>query len=113
MHEISVMQNILNKVKEIALENKADKVKKIAIQIGQMTCIDAENLLFVFEVMKKGSIAEEAEMVVSKLPVKAKCQDCGNEFAVENLIFLCDNCGSKKAKIIQGEEIILEKMEIE
>ena len=113
MHEVSVVQNILEIAGKKAAECGSGKITSISMKIGEMTCINDENLAFVFDVMKKGTPAAEARMVIERVPVKARCDACQNVFAVPEYSFTCVKCGCPKVTVIEGNEIIVQSLEVE
>ncbi len=113
MHEVSVVQNILDIAAKKARECGSGKVLKIAMRVGEMTCINDENLVFVFDVMKKGTLSDNARMVIERVPVSARCDACGAVFAVAEYRFLCDACGSPRVTVTEGNDITVESLEVE
>lgn len=113
MHEVSVVQSILDIATKKARECGSGKVLRIAMKIGEMACINDENLIFVFDVMKKGTPAEDARMVIERIPVRAQCDACRRVFAVAEYRFVCDACGSPKVTVTEGNDITVESLEVE
>ncbi|WP_161997897.1 hydrogenase/urease maturation nickel metallochaperone HypA, partial [Escherichia coli] len=54
MHEISVVNNLIKIVEKVCEENKAKKVLKINIRINPYSCLDEENLNFIFSTLTEG-----------------------------------------------------------
>jgi hydrogenase nickel incorporation protein HypA/HybF len=113
MHEVSVVQSILDIATKKARECGSGRVLKIAMKVGEMTCINDENLTFVFDVMKKGTPANDASMVIERIPVKAQCNACQTVFAVSEYRFICDACGSPRVTVTEGNNITVESLEVE
>jgi hydrogenase nickel incorporation protein HypA/HybF len=67
MHEIAIAQNILDIALDTAKKNKADKIVCIDISIGEFSCINPEALRFVLSCIATNSIAEEADIVISRI----------------------------------------------
>ena len=113
MHELSVAQSILKIAGARAEEAGARKITRIALDIGELTCINSDNLTFVFDVLKKDTLASDSELVIRRIPLEAKCESCNRTFAVVEYRFSCDTCGSKKVNIVQGNETNLVSLEVE
>jgi hydrogenase nickel incorporation protein HypA/HybF len=62
---------------------------------------------------KKGTIAEEATLTVEVVPLRVRCRACGEERHVESYVFLCAVCTSPDLEILEGTEMILERIELE
>ncbi|HOK56756.1 MAG TPA: hydrogenase/urease maturation nickel metallochaperone HypA [bacterium] len=81
MHELSVVNNILKIVERVCEENNAKKVLKINIKINPYSCLDEENLNFIFS-----SITKEKEIYKdTKIEVKRSLNPSEREYIVENI----------------------------
>jgi hydrogenase nickel incorporation protein HypA/HybF len=58
-------------------------------------------------------LCEGSKLHFRRIPAKLVCFDCAAQFAIEKELTPCPNCGSMRAKIIEGEEFFLESIEIE
>ena len=113
MHELSIVASLFDILNEKAVEQKAKKITKVKLKVGMLSGVVPELLESAFEVYKKGTIASEAKLEVEETNVKAKCQKCGNEFSPEDFTMICPKCNSLEIKILSGQELLLEKMELE
>jgi len=113
MHELSVVANLFEILEEKLEEQNGKKVVCIQLQVGLLSGVVPELLKTAFDIYKKGTFAEEAEMDITEVPCKLEFQDCGTTMTKDDYIFICDKCGSPKTKTLEGTEMILEKMEIE
>ena len=113
MHELSIVASLFDILNEKAEEQKAKKVTKVKLKVGMLSGVVPELLESAFEIYKKGTIASEAELEIEETVVKAKCQNCGAEFSPEDFTMICPVCYSWKIKILSGEELLLERMELE
>ncbi|MBN1634363.1 MAG: hydrogenase maturation nickel metallochaperone HypA [Ignavibacteria bacterium] len=111
MHELSIAQNIFDLVRENVNGNA--RVKNINMKLGEISGVVSESLEFCFEVITKGTELENAVLKIEKIPVTAKCNECNLEFNVENLFFLCPECGSPDVKILTGTEMQVTEIEID
>ncbi len=64
MHEGTVCREILDIALQAAKENDIEKIYRITMVKGMNSCIHDEELQFYFEVIKKGTIAQDAVLVV-------------------------------------------------
>jgi len=111
VHEMAITESILSMVLEEAKKRNASKVKKVKLEIGELTNIVGDCVQFYFELMSKDTIADGAEVEIVDVPLQAKCPRCGSVKRVENLDFLCE-CG-EGMKIIAGKELVISAIEIE
>lgn len=109
MHEYSIAYDIFATAKKAALENSATHVKKVYIDVGEMTMINPEQVIFLFETMcEEDSLFKECKIESRNVPVKSTCS-CGYEGPER---FVCPNCGLLP-EIIEGKEVVVANIEIE
>jgi len=112
MHELAITEEILSLVVAEAEKNNATKVKHVKLMIGEMTGIVNDSVLFYFNEISKGTIAEEARLSFTRILAAGRCRDCGNEFAVKDFVWACPRCGSLNIDIAAGKELYLESIEV-
>ncbi|MCE5346673.1 MAG: hydrogenase maturation nickel metallochaperone HypA [Bacteroidales bacterium] len=111
MHEIRIAEDLSAIVLETARRENLSKVTKVNICFGQMIQIVPDVFEFAFRETVRNSIAENAELDIEIVPVKVKCINCGNDFMVEENLFVCNKCNSTDLGIIQGKELFVKSIE--
>lgn len=111
MHELSIAQNIIDLVRE-NIDGKTN-VKNIYLKLGEISGVIPDSLEFCFDVITKETELEGAKLVIEKIPVTAKCNKCALEFRIENLFFICPECGSADIKILTGTDMQITEIEID
>ena len=66
-----------------------------------------------FDMYKKGTIAENAVLEIEKVPFKIRCKSCGAESERDDFQFACAGCASTELELVQGTELILERIEMD
>jgi hydrogenase nickel incorporation protein HypA/HybF len=119
MHEFAIASGIMDTVLSEAEKHKAKKVKKMVIEIGQLSMVGLEQVKFSLDVLKEGTIAAEADIEIIKTPVKLKCkQGHKTEKFLKEPLFAsirevkCSKC-KKKAEIVGGRECQIKEIEID
>lgn len=113
MHEMSIAQGILDIVLKTAVEHSAVKVTCIKLLIGQMTQVEPEALTFGFEVLSADTIAEDATLEITIVPLVGECSSCRQQFTVERYSFLCPLCNSASVVVVSGRELAVDYLEVE
>jgi hydrogenase nickel incorporation protein HypA/HybF len=109
MHELGITQNIV----AIAAEHaQGAKVQRISLEIGKLSAIMPEAILFCFDVCCQGTVLEGAILEIIEIPGLARCRQCGAEVPLEQPFGIC-SCGSIELDVIAGEELKIKEMEIE
>lgn len=105
MHEVSLMKNLLRTVENAASAEGGKHIQVIHLRIGEMSGVSIDALSFAFEVLSKGSIAEGGRLDFERVPLRARCRECGKEFHPEEFVFRCAGCGSPELDILSGREM--------
>lgn len=112
MHELTIARSILAIVEQRAAELHCQSVKKISLEIGELTAIDEASLRFSFTVLTKGSIAEHAILEINWLKGQAVCDFCQETVMLKNYYDGCNICKKYSLTVTQGEELRVKSMEI-
>ncbi|MBO8126658.1 MAG: hydrogenase maturation nickel metallochaperone HypA [Firmicutes bacterium] len=111
MHELSIAMSLMEIIEEECRKNQVKKVRKVKVVVGEMAGIVPDSLKFSFEVVSQDTVADGAELELEVRPVTALCQDCSEEFVVEEFRFRCPKCGSRNAKRLGGDELYIDYIE--
>ena len=107
MHELSLCDDLLGQVVAIAVQNNARSVESITVQIGALSGVEPLLLDSAFSMIKVGTVAEDAELILQTSPVIVHCQICGAESEVAANRLLCNACQSHETTLLSGDELIL------
>jgi hydrogenase nickel incorporation protein HypA/HybF len=107
MHELGITQNIV----AIALEHSGGaRVRRVTLEIGQLSAIMPEAVQFCFDVCCQGTALEGASLEIIEIPGLGLCRECGTEMPLEMPFGVC-SCGSTNLQLIQGEELKIKELE--
>ncbi|MCX6568736.1 MAG: hydrogenase maturation nickel metallochaperone HypA [Candidatus Aminicenantes bacterium] len=113
MHELSLIASVFDILEEKAREHGASRITAVVLRVGRMSGVVPELLESAFDTYKKGTPADAARLEIVVVPVKLLCPDCGGASVREDTDFSCAACGSKRVEIVEGREIVVEKIELE
>ena len=112
MHEATLAENILNIALDAARQNHATKIFKVGLTLGELAGVEVEALRMSFDVLKKNSPADDAELVINRVPISATCNKCGKIFKLERYNFFCPECDG--VLILQsGRELLVDFVDCE
>lgn len=116
MHELSIASAIVESVLEFAEAHDVDKVLAVRLAIGEMTCIECDQLTFCYKAISQETPIAESDLEIRKVKTRVECLECsyigppqywtedGFDSAIPTL--RCPQCG-KTARAIQGLECAL------
>lgn len=113
MHELSLVASVFEVLEDEARKHDARRVTRVTLRVGAMAGIVPELLESAFETYQKGTIAETARLEIVVVPVRLRCPDCGGEAVREDTDFSCAGCGSRRVEIIEGRDLVVERVELE
>jgi len=113
MHELSITQNILEIALRHAEQAGAREIKGIDILIGRYSSFVDDSIQFYWDIIAKGTIAENAVLHFQRVPVEFTCQDCGAVYEPQEDDFACPRCLSPRVRVTRGEELRVESIEVE
>ena len=119
MHELSFIKNILGVALRYARETSASKIKTIYLRLGILRDLQEEWVQRYFVYISKGTIAEDAEIIIMIEPVVCSCNVCSERFGVDMKEFtdddelLCPNCKAHDYELVSGMEFVIQGIEVE
>jgi len=113
VHEMSIAQSILDLAREEARSHGLSRIISIRLKIGEMSGVVPASLLFCWDLLTQDGPAAGSRLEIDAVPLRARCPECGEEFAVEEYVFQCPACGSIRVEISQGRELTLSSIEAE
>ncbi|WP_267382778.1 hydrogenase maturation nickel metallochaperone HypA [Cyanobacterium sp. uoEpiScrs1] len=109
MHELGITRNVVAIVAEHA---KGLLVKRVTLEIGQLSTVMVDSIYFCFDICCQGTVLEGATLEIIEVPGRGKCQNCGAEVNLSQPFGSCDCCHSVKLDIIQGQELKIKEIEV-
>ena len=112
MHELSLCQDLIGQVTELARNNRAQAVSCVTIQIGQLAGVEPLLLESAFTIARAGTVADNAEMITELVSPCVICNACGRESDVSSTNLRCPACGTDDTRLVRGDELILARVEL-
>ncbi|MFC1614084.1 hydrogenase maturation nickel metallochaperone HypA [Gemmatimonadota bacterium] len=112
MHELSITENILEIVERNLAEGGYTRLTGITLRVGLLASVDEDALRFAFEVLTDEGPHRGATLEVEKTYPLARCS-CGEDFEVDDLIYMCPRCGAIRAELAGGDELEVVRLEVE
>ena len=113
MHELSLIAAMFETLEAEIKKYGPVKVTSVTLKVGVISGAVPDLLESAFESYKKGTFAEDASLTITVTQPRFRCRACGSETFREDLDFSCAACGSRDIELISGDELIVEKIELE
>jgi hydrogenase nickel incorporation protein HypA/HybF len=111
MHEYAIVRALLDRVEQEAQARNATRVHRVQIRLGEAAGVDGELLATAFRTYREAEGGGDTVLDVVPVTARWACTGCGRE-VVPGEILQCGACGLP-ARLIQGDEILLERIEME
>lgn len=112
MHEISICESIRGVIEDQANKHGFAEVRRITLEIGAFAGVEKTALLFGFDVVMRGSIADGAVVEIIDLPGRARCYDCDDVVEIPDRLAPCPICGGGRLLPEGGDEMRIKSMEV-
>jgi hydrogenase nickel incorporation protein HypA/HybF len=111
LHEFSIVQDLLDNGHGRARDQGAIKVHRIHLRIGEISGVEIDLLASAFEICRENTLCAGAELEIQPIPPAWACPTCGGEVRPGEILS-CAQCGVP-ARLLRGDEIVLERIEME
>ncbi|NLV17505.1 MAG: hydrogenase maturation nickel metallochaperone HypA [Syntrophomonadaceae bacterium] len=113
MHEFSLIEGVLNMVRDSASQNNIGKVNRVKLVVGRLSMALPDSLHFAFEaICKDEDLFREAILEIEEKEIMCDCLACQRSSELKDIYsFICPACGSNRIEITQGRELYLDYYE--
>ncbi|PIE69290.1 MAG: hypothetical protein CSA21_03290 [Deltaproteobacteria bacterium] len=128
MHELSLAQNLIDQIVELAGEHGADKILKVVVGIGPFSGIVAESFSFGFNALKQEKVLTRAAILELDEPApEYRCRACQHITTIRSdspatmaMVAAqmmtdrrCPSCNTAALSPWGGNELLLKTIEME
>ena len=110
MHEYSLVRAMVDRVEQEARARNATAVSRLAVRIGAMSGVEPELFASAFTLCREGILAG-AELDIRRSAAAWACPRCATAIP-SGAVLRCAACDAP-ARMVEGDEILLEQIEME
>lgn len=111
MHEVGLIQSVMDAVVMEAYGHGMKKVTLITLSVGKLSGASPQALEFGFYALRIGTELEETELQVVEVSPVFSCTSCHKTFAADDRLFICPHCGAYSLEVVHGEELVIASFE--
>lgn len=111
MHEYSIVSALVDRVQREADAHPGAVVQRLHVRIGEVAGVEVELLRTAFMTFREHSACAEAELTITSVAAAWRCSRCDREITA-GAILTCPAC-KRPARLVAGDDIILERIEME
>lgn len=113
MHELSLMQGVLEILQDTAHSQGFERVKVVRLEIGKLSAVDPQALRFSFDVVSQGTLAHAAVLEIVETAGRGWCPQCDSSVELATRFDPCPSCGSYDLQVTSGDAMRVLDLEVE
>jgi hydrogenase nickel incorporation protein HypA/HybF len=117
MHEMSLMRQVVDIVLAECEGKNVAVVRAVHLTVGEARDVIEEYVEDLFRFLARGTIAEDAEVVITRIPLMVRCRACGEIFSIntsDRETWRCPRCNAYQDYVLfSGKELRVDRIDIE
>lgn len=113
MHEMSIAEELVRQVEDVAREHGGQSVSEVEVELGVFRQVVPEALEIAFAALAEGTVAEGAVLKMTEKGIVGLCRVCQNRFEASLETFQCPRCSEADVEIVEGDDIVLKSVAVE
>ncbi len=115
MHEMSLVQGLLQQLHDLAGQHNTSRVLKVTMVIGPLSGVVVDSFKFGFDILtKQDALVKDAELEIVIPEVAYRCSNCQNlQKTAGERPPQCPACGDTLLIAEEGNDLILQQVEME
>lgn len=112
MHELGICRSLID-VALAALSERGGSARaaSLDVQVGRFTSVVPESLSFYFDILKKGTLLEDAALRIETVALRTRCSLCAFEETLDEAILSCSRCAGPCVPV-SGRELRLVAIDV-
>lgn len=112
MHELSISNALLEQVACLVAQHGAAGVSLITLRLGPLSGVEPQLLRAAYMQSRTETFAEDADLVIVTATVRIFCQECAAIGDATPDRLTCGTCGSSHTRLLSGDEMLLESVDL-
>lgn len=112
MHEMSIVEALLDTVRQEVGTTELARVQTVRVRLGQLRLVVPETLTFCYAAATRATSLAGSQLEIKEVAARAQCRECGAEFPVEENWFECSRCHALNGTLLAGNELDLVSIEL-
>lgn len=113
MHEMALCESVVALVEDEATRHAFTRVTRITLEVGTLGHVEPDALLFCFDAVSHGTVAEGASLRIVRIPGAGWCPDCAKTVPLQQRFDACPMCGRHDVQMTAGDELRVRELEVE
>lgn len=115
MHEMAMVRNLVDVVLQECDRLDVAAVQSVHLSIGELMDVIEQYVPGLFRYLAKDSVAQDAEVVIERIPAHMRCETCGDIFPFDphaKTALRCPSCAGQCYRLFSGREFRVDSIDI-
>ena len=117
MHEMSLIRPVVDMVLQECEGKDIAEVRAVYLTVGELRDVIEDYMEGLFQHLARGTVAEHAKLVITRVPVVVICNQCGTPFPIDtrdSATWTCPHCGAHhNYRLYSGNEFRVDRIEVD
>lgn len=113
MHEMYLAESVITLLEEASIKQGFTHVNAIWVEVGLLSHVEPEALVFCFDAVSENTLAENAVLHIILVKGLGFCDECNKTFSYDQLYDPCPYCDTYQVNVIAGDQMRLKNLEVE
>ena len=113
MHELSIVQNIVETADAFARENEIRNIQFLTVTIGANTGVIPRYVRMYYKDLCADTALEGSELRIEEMESECFCRECGEVFKPgkkQPQLITCPACGGDDLEVLHGNELMIKEI---
>ena len=113
VHEMSVATGIINVLDAKLGQLGSCKLTAVEVAVGELSGIAEDSLRFAVDSLLADKGYADVQLRLRRSPAVFGCAECNWKGQIETFSLHCPQCNAGEMEIINGQDVVLERIEVE
>ncbi|MCI5669860.1 MAG: hydrogenase maturation nickel metallochaperone HypA [Bacilli bacterium] len=114
MHELGLVFYVIDNVEKLAKENHVKSVKKVTLEVGEVSTVVPSYFRDCFTwAIKKSEYMKNCELNLVIIQGISYCRDCKETYPTVKYGKECPHCHSDNTYLVTGSDVMIKNVEVE
>lgn len=112
MHELTIVQDIVETLEEVAKEEKLSQIGSVTLTLGEVSGVVPHYLTDAWDWFCKDSpLLKGSKLLIESSKAITVCNSCHKEYPTRQFGKICPYCDSEDTVLLTGNEISIKEIE--
>lgn len=110
MHELGLLSEMVDMIKDIKEQEHLETIEKIVLQVGEISGVLPRYLEECYPAAVYKTFMQDTKLELEIIPGIAKCRNCNEEFNAMKHDLKCPKCKGENLEALSGREFIIKEI---